>query len=428
MARRSLVSCIYSRSCMIFSLLLTLYAMFSCSVSSDNHFYSEQHSERIPTRAIWLSWPFWNLNQTEKVNVLDYISSHGINTVYLSVYDSGISRWNSASLQNLGMARGFDIQALKDAVRLIRQHNMEVVAFFEGGLSVRSDKEILRTRPELFQTCGDTIVSGEHGGYYAFLDPASQEVKDIIGRALKELASLPIQFSEIQLDRFRYTHDGNWNICTSYDGQSKPQNVNGLVEYAYNQIKAVRQDIIVSASPVGSYGSWKHLQQWGHWILGGYIDKISTQAYVPGKHEFCSLGSPNARKRMINTTIFGAELASLSGNAQLLKKKISKLIRLGANPGVLELNKRLPMVKRRAELLKKAKEKGIHVPITIGVAAHNFDDSECVLSQLLEAQLQGFEHSSLWVSQVKPEEDGSPNRSIRDNLDLLSETIWSKHR
>jgi hypothetical protein len=377
-------------------------------------------------RALWLSFPFWDMSRENKQKFVDYIGSKGVNKVFLSVYDSGVARWNSEVLVKAGAALSFGDAPLIEAVTMFRNAGIDVSAFFEGGLSVQQNRELYKNSPKMMQLCPNGgRASGEHGGsLYGFLDPSNTAARAILVGALVELAKHPVRFSEIQLDRFRYTH-WNWSMCRAADGTSNPQHVNSLVREIYERVKAARPSVLVTAAPVGSYGFWKHAQSWGEWVSGGYIDGIETQAYVP--HEpvsECARGTPITEGRKKTLAIFKGELASVMGNPQALEAALGELRSLGADADtILDVTRRRPMVLQRQQEFLRAPKR---VRLSIGYDAYRADDSECVQEQMAYARSIGFTHAVLWISQVAPDAAGNPRPSLDDNLSYLAETFWKR--
>jgi hypothetical protein len=384
------------------------------------------HVQGSEVRALWLSFPFWDMSWENKQKFVSYIASKGVNKVFLSVYDSGIARWNSVALVKSGAALTYGDEPLVNAVNLFRSAGIEVSAFFEGGLSVQQNRDLYKTKPEAMQLCPNGgRASGEHGGsLYGFLDPSNTMAREILVSAFAELARHPIGFTEIQLDRFRYTH-WKWKMCAAADGTSNPEHVNTLVRDIYQRIKLVRPEIFVTAAPVGSYGFWKHNQHWGQWVAGGYIDGIETQAYIPHeKLSECARGTPITSSRKITLAIFKGELASLTGNPAGLEAALSEMRDLGADVDkIMEVESRRPMVLQRQKEWAAAVKP---VRLSIGFDAYRFDDSECVQEQVAYARSLGLNHGVLWVSQVSPDALGNPEPSISDNLEYLASTFWKK--
>jgi hypothetical protein len=340
-------------------------------------------------RAIWLSFPYWDLNSSEKNIVVDALADSGVNTVYLAVYGSAKARWESKALEGLEIAKIGTKSIFKEGVEIIRNAGMRVVPWFEAGLSVYLSQSFPSKNKELLQKCGKGYASGEYGGkVMGFLDPKNATSLKIVTEALKELATHPLNFDEIQLDRFRYTRGKYKRICKSFDGSSDPHNIDVAVKKAYEAIKKANPLVKVSASPVTSIGGKYYHQNWHTWAQGGYIDAISGQAYTkPINLSACAKGSKNGLSRKTSLFLFKKEFSAW-------KKKLDKL------------------------------EAGF--PLTIGLMAERNDDSECVVDQIRYARSQGINDFSLWVSKIKPESDGSSNPHIRGVLELLKETNWGK--
>ena len=372
--------------------------------------------------AVWLSYPWWRLSTAQKETLASYLAEKGVNRVNLSVYDEGRMRWAGTALAKAGYAGPGDDAPLLESVGLFRSRGIEPVAFFEWGLAVPQDAPAVRERPGLFQRCGDGVASGEHGGrLMAFLDPSQDEAMAPVLGALEELARHPAGFREIQLDRFRYTHVG-WKMCTAKDGTSSPAHVGRAVAEAWRRIKAANPAVTVSASPVGSYGFWKHNQRWGEWVRDGHVDAIATQAYItPVDAAACRPGAGPSKGLAQTVAIFKAEMASLSGQPELLEEAVTELKAAGGDEGLLELDDRRPMVKARRVELAAAPRR---IKVVVGYAAHRPEEAGCVVEEMRLARRLGFPDAALWVSAVAPGEDGSPNPAIADDLELLGRTGW----
>jgi hypothetical protein len=372
--------------------------------------------------AVWLSYPWWRLPSAQKKILASYLAEKGVNRVYLSVYDEGRMRWVGTALARAGYADPGDDAALLESVRILRARGIEPAAFFEWGLAVSQEAPAVRERPDLFQRCGTGVASGEHGGrLMAFLDPSQDEAMAPVLGALEELARHPAGFREIQLDRFRYTHV-DWRTCTAQDGTSSPAHVARAVAASYRRVRTANPAVTVSASPVGSYGFWKHNQRWGEWVRDGSIDAIATQAYItPVDKAACRRGAGPSPGLAQTVAIFKGELASLSGQPDLLEEAVAELKAAGGDERLLELDDRRPMVKARQADLAAAPRR---VPIVVGYAAHRPDEAGCVVEEMRLARKLGFPDAALWVSAVAPSEDGSPNPAIADDLELLGRTGW----
>ena len=89
--------------------------------------YAQGSSEN---RAIWLSFPYWDLTGEEKELLSKDISKAGVNTAYLAVYGSAKVRWPSEALKKLGLS---DIKSNDGSrgVKILRKNGIRVVPWFE---------------------------------------------------------------------------------------------------------------------------------------------------------------------------------------------------------------------------------------------------------------------------------------------------------
>lgn len=372
---------------MLKNILFIYLCVITEFITASRAVYAQDNQEN---RAIWLSFPYWDLAVNEKVSLAKEIAKAGVNTAYLAVYGSARVRWPSEALKKLGLKDIQNNDEFTQGVNILRSNGLRVVPWFEAGLSVYESTGFPKENQDFLQKCGKDHRSGEYGGkVMSFLDPTNQKAILPILDALKELANHPLKFNEIQLDRFRYTRGNNKRLCKTADGTSNKQHINELVKKAYEAIKSVRPEIIVSASPVTFFGGLTYNQDWVVWAKEGYIDAISGQVYTrPINIKACKKDSPKNLSRSLSLALFKAELAQWTRKLNSLPKDFK---------------------------------------FTAGIMAERFDDSQCMLDQIIHARSKNIKNFALWVSKIKPESTGQTNPHIENNLIILKETNWGKN-
>ena len=160
-------------------------------------------------------------------------------------------------------------------------------------------------------------------------------------------------------------------LCKAADGTANKQHINALVKKAYETIKSVRSEIVVSASPVTFFGGLTYNQDWLTWAKEGYIDAISGQVYTrPISLKACKKGGTKNISRTLSLSLFKAELAQWT--------------------------------RKLASLPKDFK-------FTAGIMAERLDDSECMLDQIIYSRSKNVTNFALWVSKIKPYPTGDTN-------------------
>ena len=125
----------------------------------------------------------------------------------------------------------------------------------------------------------------------------------------------------------------------------------------------------------------------------------------------CRPGAGPSKGLAQTVAIFKAELASLSGQPELLEEAVAELKAAGGDEGLLELDDRRPMVKARRDELAAAPR--ARCKVVVGYAAHRPEEAGCVVEEMRLARRLGFPDAALWVSAVAPGEDGKPEPGDR---------------
>lgn len=256
-------------------------------------------------RACWLT-QYWYLGKSEAQlrAAAQNIRAGGMNTVYLAMYTGGTVYWPSRAYKAAGGTWGSsatDYAAY--LVPIFKSEGLNVGAWFEYGLALGgATHPIAVAHPDwLARDINNDPVTGENGGF-VFMSPGHPAARQLMADMARELAE-NYNFDDIQLDRFRWGRKTTGreygyeqvtrDLYLQTYGVQPPSNVNDAtwvafreslvnqaMQGAYAAIKVVNPRIVVSSSPVGSYGITQHMQRWSSWVNGGYMDLVMPQMYM----------------------------------------------------------------------------------------------------------------------------------------------------
>ena len=263
-------------------------------------------------RACWLTqYAYLTQNEAGLRSFAANMRNGGINTVYFAVYaGGGVTYWPSKAFQAAGgtwASPSFDWTA--HLVRIFHEEGLQVGAWFEYGLALGSSTHpVAVAHPDwLARDSSGGAVTGENGGF-VFLSPGHPEVVQLMKDMTRELVE-NYDFDDVQLDRFRWGRkttgrEYGYETVTAQAyqaqfGSAPPTNVNNsqwvtfreglvnsLMQQCYGVAKAGNPKVVVSSSPVGSYGWTQHMQRWNAWTSGGYIDLVMPQMYMTSLSSF----------------------------------------------------------------------------------------------------------------------------------------------
>lgn len=245
-----------------------------------------QHTSETPTtslakkyevRAVWLTTIF-NLDwpkrpaqnqrdearqQQELSTLLDKLYSAGINTVYLQVrgrgdliYPSEIEPMSPA-IKGKSLGR-LSYDPLAYAISECHKRGMRVHAWLVT-LPLGTPSYVKSLGTQSYMSSHPQHCLKYQGEWY--MDPASSETPKHLKRIVKEIVT-KYDVDGVQLDYIRYPSNKDdfpdkQAYMRSGSRESKEKwrqsNINNIVSEIYEQVKAIRPDIEVSASPLGKY-------------------------------------------------------------------------------------------------------------------------------------------------------------------------------
>lgn len=242
-------------------------------------------------------------NQIKEIkSMIDEASDRGLTTVYIQIrargdafYQSKYEPWMESLSGRLGGNPGYDpleifIEYAKEKqIRVIGWFNVFKVADQSNTIkSVSSNKHPAEKHPSWILSSGSE----------KFLNPGIPDVREYISDVAKDVVA-NYDLDGIQLDFCRYptTSFNDKKTELKYNKQKQTtsnwrrQNVTKTVELIRNKIKSVRENIVLSATPLGickSVPNAKGLESYFEvyqdsygWLENNLLDEIEPQIYWP---------------------------------------------------------------------------------------------------------------------------------------------------
>lgn len=283
-------------------------------------------SERIEERGVWHRPCEESLE--ELIKMLDDLKSININGLYVETFFNGFTIYPSKvmpyhpNLNNIYGEYGNDyLKALiAEASKREIQIHAWVENFFVGGKDgLHSD--LWEKNPEwqivnYNQLNYQTGKPGNEEEGFLFFDPANIKAQDLILKFYKELIS-NYEIVGIQLDYIRYpSANENYIYSSGYteyainkfkdEYQLEIENIfeyvkqdenyqlwnkwrqgeiTKFVKRVYQLVSALDKNILLSIAvgPEINYAKTNLMQDWGTWVVNGWIDIVAPMAYVESK-------------------------------------------------------------------------------------------------------------------------------------------------
>ncbi|MDD2431801.1 MAG: family 10 glycosylhydrolase [Firmicutes bacterium] len=256
----------------------------------------------VETRGIWVdNVTMRNIRTRSDVErFFDEMAYININFVIVDAYNNGAATYPSKVAAEHDESQIYDGDVLKDIIEVAHSKNMEVHTLINTfgvgtGINYFMDEKMAwldKTKYDKF--------TGTSGHYW--ISPIIPEAREYVMAILKELV-LEYDIDGIQLDYVRYDPEFGYNeyarelykslfgidpfdITLKNDIDSftvfKTQFVNKFVERAFYELKALKPDLLLSAS-VGAPYIWYKLdlgQDWATWTQNRNISFICPMSYT----------------------------------------------------------------------------------------------------------------------------------------------------
>jgi uncharacterized lipoprotein YddW (UPF0748 family) len=239
---------------------------------------------------------------------------------------------------------------LEEVIEQGHQHNMAVIPWFEFGFMAPADSKLAQLHPDWLTSRRDGSTIWLEGKVHerVWLNPLHPEVQEFISKLLLELVR-NYDVDGIQLDDhfgypsqlgydsytvglYRQEHNGKLPPIDSKNPewvQWRADKITAYMESLFKQIKAVKQDVIISVSPnPQEFSKEEFLLDWAKWERKGLIEELIVQLYRNNMEAFNrELAQPDLQlaKAHIPTAI--GILSGLKGRPtglRLLQQKIDR--------------------------------------------------------------------------------------------------------
>lgn len=312
---------------------------------------TESQSEKL--QAVWITdLATTVLGATRHLDRVSYrLAELHFNTVYPAVWDRGYTLYPSqVTLNQYGrkqapLARWLPIaDPLQVFVNTARRQGLNIVPWFEYGLSIPATSELVRNHPDwILKTASGAVhldsapkpspwfenlpaplkraALERTGTAIVWLNPAHPGVRkffvslfveavqnyEIDGIALDDHWSYPVELGYDDYTRDRYRQERG---IRPPDNPREPnwmrwraEQLTSLTAEIYRAVKAIAPDCLVSVHPNPSDFAYDfYLQDWVRWVRAGITDEIVVQVYRPTAAEVArALADPGiaAAKRYV---------------------------------------------------------------------------------------------------------------------------------
>lgn len=287
---------------------------------------------------------------------IENLSRLNFNSLYPTVWNWGYTLYPSEvakSVTGIKIDPEEGLQnrdVLTEIIEQGHQHNMAVIPWFEFGFMAPADSKLAKLHPDWLTSRRDGSTIWLEGKVHerVWLNPLHPQVQKFISNLLVELVR-NYDIDGIQLDDhfgypsqlgydsytvglYRQEHNGKLPPLDSKNPewvQWRADKITAYMEQLFKQIKAVKQDVIVSVSPnPQEFSKEEFLLDWAKWDRKGLIEELIVQLYRNNIEAFNrELAQPDLQlaKAHIPTAI--GILSGLKGRPtglRLLQQKIDR--------------------------------------------------------------------------------------------------------
>lgn len=259
-------------------------------------------------RGVWLTTIDSEVlfSQEQLTQSLERLVRLNFNTIYPTVWNWGYTLYPSGvAKQAMGQAIAPDPRLKKrdmlaEVVRYGHQQGLSVIPWFESGLVVPADAELVRRHPNWVARQQNGQFVFKRGEYdRVWLNPLHPEVQDFLVNLIGEVVinydvdgiqlddhfGLPVEFGydpyTIQLYRKEhwgkrppsYVHNPAWK-------RWRANKITHLMQRIHHIVKTRKPNCLVTLSPNSSgFAYHKFLQDWHTWERRGLIEELVLQVY-----------------------------------------------------------------------------------------------------------------------------------------------------
>ncbi len=291
---------------MRFTVLLLLFTVLisSCSTEADTA------GELLEIRGVWITNVDSEVmfSRTNSEVAINYLAERGFNVIFPVVWNAGYTLYPSDVMaeyfgEEFRVHPDFDEpgrDALQDLIELAREHDIEVIPWFEYGFASSHNLgggHILEAYPHWAAKDAEGNLLTKNG--FEWMNAFHYEVQEFMLKLIAEvienydidgiqgddrLPALPAEggYSDYtrELYRSEFGVDPPANHLEEPFLQWKADRLTNFGEELFEMVKAYDRDLIVSFSPSPyDWSKYEYLQDWPEWIRRGIVDIIHPQVY-----------------------------------------------------------------------------------------------------------------------------------------------------
>ena len=290
-------------------LILLFFVTVVLIVTSQPLMMAQNAIDRKEIRGVWLT----NIDseilfsQEKTTEAIKNLSRLNFNSLYPTVWNWGYTLYPSEVAKGVTGVKidpqeGLqDRDVLAEIIEQGHQHDMAVIPWFEFGFMAPAESKLAQLHPDWLTRRRDSSSIWLEGKVHerVWLNPLHPEVQNFISDLLLELVR-NYDIDGIQLDdHFGYPSQFGYDPYTvglyrqEHNGKIPPldeknpewiqwraDKITTYMEKLFKQIKAVKQNIIISVSPnPQEFSKEEFLLDWAKWERKGLIEELIVQLY-----------------------------------------------------------------------------------------------------------------------------------------------------
>ncbi|NJL81752.1 MAG: family 10 glycosylhydrolase [Richelia sp. RM2_1_2] len=260
---------------------------------------------RQQIRGVWMSTNDFNVlrNQSAVKDAVTQLRRLNFNTIYPVVWNSGYTKFPSATARGAGIpfffkgSNGQDM--LADLISQAHRQGLLAIPWFEFGFMVPESSELALNHPEwLTQKRDGSLTSNSAAGEVAWLNPFHPQVQQFIQNLVLEVVSQydvdGIQFDDHMSLPREFGYDSYTVALYTQETQNPPPSnvadeawvkwradkITAFMLQLNQAVKARKPDVIFSVSPNYYNHAYKlQLQDWLNWVRLSIVDELIMQVY-----------------------------------------------------------------------------------------------------------------------------------------------------
>lgn len=239
------------------------------------------------------------------VKGLDLCSEQGINTVFIVVWNRGMTLYPSRIMKDLFNEEIDPFHAgrdpLRETIEEAHKRNIKVIAWFEFGFSSSYQLDggrLIKYKPEWSAVDNKGQLVKKNG--FEWMNGLHNEVQELMLSLILEvvnnydvdgiqgddrLPAMPVEagYDKYTVELYKSEHNGQQppeDYRNSEWVNWRAGKLNDFMKRIYTSVKAANKDVIVSMAPsIYPWSKEEYLQDWPSWVNNGWVEMICPQLY-----------------------------------------------------------------------------------------------------------------------------------------------------